>query len=152
MKPCLKHEELFNELVECNDCDIYGDDWDKPLLCKGNFMSNSQKNNEVKTGKASCLCEGVEFQTYDAAVSMKTPEGKWVCIDVCIATEVGRLWLNGVKTLNSCCGHGKMRPWVIIAPGCEVWMREHGYKHVVAPSGLKAFLLDRATKALETND
>lgn len=76
-----------------------------------------------------CSCVGVEFQNYDAAVSMKTPQGRWVAIDVCIATEIGRLWMQGVVTLGSCCGHGQMAPTVVVAPESIPKMRELGYQH-----------------------
>lgn len=74
-----------------------------------------------------CSCVGVQFQNYDATVSMKTPEGRWVAIDVCIATEIGRLWMRGVVTLGSCCGHGQMTPHVIVTAESVPKMRELGY-------------------------
>jgi hypothetical protein len=78
---------------------------------------------------AICTCEGVSFGVYSAAVSMKMADSKWVCIDVCIATEIGRLWMNGVTTINSCCGHGKLPPAVIVTDESVARMRELGYEN-----------------------
>ena len=61
---------------------------------------------QFRTKMSICHCTDVEFGSYDNQVSMLNPwTDKLVCIDVCIATEIGFLWNNGVKTLNSCCGH-----------------------------------------------
>lgn len=76
-----------------------------------------------------CSCVGVEFDSFDAAIAMKTPEGAWVPIDVCIATEIGRLWLNGIVTLGSCCGHGQMLPTVVVTLESVQRMRALGYEN-----------------------
>jgi len=41
------------------------------------------------------------------------PYGKWVGVDRCIASKVKDLRSKGIRTLASCCGHGK-------AEVCEV--------------------------------
>lgn len=64
-----------------------------------------------------CHCVDVEMGSHDNQVSMLNPfTNKWICVDTCIATYVGWLWHQGIETLNSCCGHGKVRPSVIVAP------------------------------------
>lgn len=88
-----------------------------------------------------CYCVGVEFGTYEQAVSMMAYDGKWVCIDSCIASEIAYLWHNGVRTLNSCCGHGKNHPSVIVEPDDYRKMELLGYKYRIAPSGLREYLL-----------
>ena len=88
-----------------------------------------------------CHCIGVDFGTYEQTVSMKTYDGKWVCIDLCIASEIAYLWHNGVKTLNSCCGHGKAMPSVIVDTDDYRKMDLLGYKYRLAPSGLRMYLL-----------
>lgn len=48
------------------------------------------------------------------------PDGrKTVCIDACIVKEVLELWTGGFPTLNSCCGHGKLPPSLIVQEGIE---------------------------------
>jgi hypothetical protein len=37
-----------------------------------------------------------------------------VCVDFCIAKVVIHLWGKGVVTLNSCCGHNKRSPSVVL--------------------------------------
>ncbi len=42
-----------------------------------------------------------------------------VCVDVCIADVVLHLWKSGFPTLNSCCGHGKNYPSIVIPEGTD---------------------------------
>lgn len=37
-----------------------------------------------------------------------------VCVDACIAHVVQGLWDAGIPTLNSCCGHGKEKPSIVM--------------------------------------
>lgn len=53
---------------------------------------------------------------------------KWVCIDACLATEIGWLWLKGVKTIESCCGHGKDEGYIAVQADSIPKMKELGYK------------------------
>ena len=78
--------------------------------------------------KQICHCENVDFGTYKNTVSMKTLSGKWVSIDTCIATEIGYLWHQGVETLNSCCGHKKIPPGVVVSTQSIEKMKKLGYK------------------------
>ena len=93
-----------------------------------------------------CFCNDVEFQTYENTISMKAPfplpnrEDGWVGIDTCIATEIGWLWKNDIKTINSCCGHGKKHSWVIVNKESEPFMDKH-YESYKAPSGMNCYLL-----------
>jgi hypothetical protein len=86
--------------------------------------------NKLMFGK--CHCKNVDFGSYDNQVSMKNPFGVrkdgWVCIDVCIASEIGYLWNQGIETFNSCCGHQKLEPSVIVSEDCIKKMYELGYK------------------------
>lgn len=93
-----------------------------------------------------CFCKDVEFGSHANTVSMKAPfalenrEDGWVGIDSCIASEIAWLWNNGIRTLNSCCGHRKTHSWVIVSKDSEPFMDEH-YESYVAPSGLNCYLL-----------
>ena len=53
-----------------------------------------------------------------------------VRVDKCIAQEI--LWLNshGVRTENSCCGHGQNEPAAIIRPSSSKRAKELGYNPV----------------------
>ena len=54
---------------------------------------------------------------YGDEVVLKAPfwtGKKDISIDRCIAPIIQMLWDNGIRTLNSCCGHGKVYPSVVI--------------------------------------
>lgn len=76
-----------------------------------------------------CHCENVDFGSYSNQVLMRTPLGELVGIDTCIATEIGYLWHQGVETLNSCCGHGKLLSTVVVAKESVERMKDLGYKN-----------------------
>lgn len=42
-----------------------------------------------------------------------------VCVDACISDVVLHLWKSGLPTLNSCCGHNKSEPSVVIPEECD---------------------------------
>lgn len=41
-------------------------------------------------------------------------EASSVCVDACIADQITMLWENGIWTKGCCCGHGKMKPNVVL--------------------------------------
>lgn len=86
-----------------------------------------------------CNCINVEFGTYERTVGMKCPfietNDGWVCIDICIARAIAEMWALGIKTLNSCCGHGKLEPTVIVDMKNVKHAWIHGYRMV--PEGTK---------------
>ena len=49
--------------------------------------------------------------------SVATRHG-WSC-DICLESELLKLWLDGVHTINSCCGHGDPRLASILTVGEE---------------------------------
>ncbi|MCK5022768.1 MAG: hypothetical protein KAS04_01210 [Candidatus Aenigmarchaeota archaeon] len=80
--------------------------------------------------KIKCHCKNVDFGTYENTVSMKEPyTGEWICIDTCLATLIGYLWHNGIETINSCCGHGKLQATVIVTNDSVEKMKKLGYKN-----------------------
>lgn len=42
-----------------------------------------------------------------------------VCIDACISDAISSLWERELPTLNSCCGHNRQEPSVIIPDGAD---------------------------------
>ena len=88
-----------------------------------------------------CHCENIKFGTYDNVVTMRHPSGKLVCIDTCIATEIGWLWHQGINTINSCCGHKKIPSTVIVDKKDYDKMDDLGYKFTMAPSGYREYFL-----------
>ena len=88
--------------------------------------------------REDCHCENIDFGTYANTVGMVLPfdlpemnkkKGDLVVIDTCIATEIGYLWHQGIRTLNSCCGHKKMLSSVVVTEDSIEKMLELGYKN-----------------------
>jgi hypothetical protein len=50
---------------------------------------------------------------------MTAPDGKEICIDACIADTIQHLWNSGITTLNSCCGHGRLKPSIVLGQSCD---------------------------------
>lgn len=84
-------------------------------------------NNKL-TGEYRCNCHSYNRESGEAPnVILPVPEHiraytdgrETVCIDACIADTIKYLWLRGLPTLNSCCGHNDMEPSVIIPQECE---------------------------------
>lgn len=42
-----------------------------------------------------------------------------ICVDACIAEIIKHIWAHGIMTLNSCCGHNKLEPSIILEQGCS---------------------------------
>lgn len=42
-----------------------------------------------------------------------------VCIDACIVDDIRKLWSAKVVTLNSCCGHNKVAPSIVLEDQVE---------------------------------
>jgi len=51
-----------------------------------------------------------------------------VGIDSCIASIVEALNKSGIRTIASCCGHGKIDGSIILADGRELLVRDDPYK------------------------
>ena len=86
-----------------------------------------------------CHCINIDFGTYNNTVGMILPydiddclmskkKGHTIYIDTCIASEIGYLWHQGVETLNSCCGHNKGEPTVIVKKESIPIMERLGYE------------------------
>lgn len=79
------------------------------------------------------LCGECEIGGYEGQVELVPPpflsraDGRGICIDVCLALEISRLWAHGIKTNGCCCGHGRANPFISVAHGFEGSMRDLGY-------------------------
>lgn len=96
-------------------------------LVSANATKSTPKNH-------SCGYEKCWHGTHAGNVNLVAPD--WlkesypngVCIDVCIALEITNLWNAGVKTLNSCCGHGATAASIVVADESINEMIELGYQ------------------------
>ena len=57
-------------------------------------------------------------------------DGKLQAVDSCIFILILQLNLAGIKTINSCCGHGKDYPCIVCEPGSEKRLKEFGCKAI----------------------
>jgi hypothetical protein len=57
-----------------------------------------------------------ECGSYEHQITMPI-NGKVQCIDLCISHIVAALNAGNIQTVNSCCGHGKMFPSIILEDG-----------------------------------
>lgn len=96
---------------------------------------NIQENN--KDIFKTCLCDDINMWSYGFQVSMLAPfkiynilwkEKKhlhqyredntfawsWVCIDICIASEIAILWKKWIETIECCCGHNKVIGYIVV--------------------------------------
>lgn len=79
------------------------------------------------------LCEHAEMGSYTGQVQliapphMKRKDGKGICIDICLALEVSRLWMKGITTTGCCCGHGYQPPYIGVTDRDIPAMKEMGY-------------------------
>ena len=89
----------------------------------------------------NCTCADVEIGSYGNQISVPYPSHitpppdcnqTHVCLDKCISDEVRSLWEQGIKTTGCCCGHGKLEPFIGVAPSDIPRMKSLGY--LVAPN------------------
>jgi hypothetical protein len=89
-----------------------------------------------------CQCKDVEFGSYDACVTVVLPwaGAKVRGIDSCIVPEVAGLWRLGVQTIESCCGHNRLRGYVAVREEDDSKMVELGYERDPRSNYQHAFL------------
>lgn len=63
-----------------------------------------------------CTCHGVEMGSYAGQEAVETPWGEIAGIDRCILPDVTRLWALGIRTIESCCGHGRASGYIAVRP------------------------------------
>jgi hypothetical protein len=81
----------------------------------------------------ACACVGVELGSYANVVTLFPPAELGlsrvpVTVDRYIAQEILRLWDQGIRTLNSCCGHNKAPAFIVVCAEHESRMEALGYR------------------------
>ncbi len=76
-----------------------------------------------------CGCKDIEMGSYANTVTING-----VQMDRCIAYEIEYLWMMGIKTTASCCGHNKALPIITVLEGYVFHMELMGYDHQTNPS------------------
>lgn len=91
------------------------------------------KVKTTHTTSKVCTCVNVAMGSYDNQTTLLTPwrysdgKQKQVGIDNCILNEILYLWSKEIKTLASCCGHGKGLATIVVYPEYINEMYELGY-------------------------
>lgn len=72
----------------------------------------------------------VENVVLDAGEHFEFAQKELVCVDACIVEQITMLWANAIWTENSCCGHNRINPSVVIGEGGDAvqaaaLLREH---------------------------
>ena len=89
--------------------------------------------------KSKCGCVGVEIGTYKNQQSFLSGTNRLIGIDRCLVFEIVHLWLLGIKTVMSCCGHNKVAGIISVAPEEADKMKELGYKEFETPNRRSSF-------------
>lgn len=95
---------------------------------KNIFISELNKiyeNNLCEKGKEIEFCNSSKIGQMKCCVMTNIPN---VCCDVCIAKEIEYLNSIGIKTLNSCCGHGNKDLAFVLVENAEKEMEKLGYE------------------------
>lgn len=67
-----------------------------------------------------CNCHSYNWDIGEVKpIGMITSEGEQVFIDECISRVITQLWANGIHTVNSCCGHGRLQPSIVLAQDAD---------------------------------
>ena len=87
------------------------------------------------TAQASCVhCDGEPGSTATYAGQVCMPlNGRVQCIDYCIHQIVAALNAGGIRTVGSCCGHGKMKGNILLEDGRMLTIQRSPEKVVAEP-------------------
>ena len=75
-----------------------------------------------------CSCIDIPMGSYDSQVSVYTPQGKLIGLDICLLKEITLLWSKGVETIESCCGHNKTTGYIAVTAESIPIMQAMGYQ------------------------
>lgn len=109
------------------------------------FMSIIDKHTQdQEVEHIGCACNDIVPQSqecYNQMITMKVPKTvelkyntpdqepkEYVSVDPCIAVEVHKLWLQGIRTTGCCCGHNTHKPYIGVVKEDISKMKELGYK------------------------
>lgn len=91
---------------------------------------NERLKAENEKLKNFCKCD-VEMGSYMRQITVQDPfTKKLVGIDICILQDIAELWYLGIRTMASCCGHGKIFPSIIVHDDHIQQMLKLGYDQV----------------------
>jgi len=92
-------------------------------------VEDKHLRHKLAEARDELVCQGSKLGAYKCAVKMPYgPDDGRFC-DMCLESELYELWKAGVHTVSSCCGHGRVPPYIQVLRGESVQkMHELGYK------------------------
>lgn len=73
------------------------------------------------------VCEHSKLGSYQCSIKLPFSSNVPFC-DFCLEEELYNLWKTGIHTVSSCCGHGRVPPYIQVLKGDSVKkMKELGY-------------------------
>lgn len=113
-------------------------DWLNPpagLCAVGGATNRAEKRTTPEAGttdRPSALCVDADLGSYRNQVAMYPPERLGlrgpIGVDLCLASEIAGLWARGIRTVESCCGHGKQSGYIMVRSEDREAMESLGYE------------------------
>lgn len=94
-------------------------------------VKDSYIKKELARTRDELVCQKSRLGQYKCAVKLPFgPDDGRFC-DMCLEGEIYELWKVGVHTVSSCCGHGRVPPYIQVIGGESVKkMHELGYVQI----------------------
>jgi len=101
----------------------------------------------------NCNCVGVDFGTYEFSMGIYLPwNGELATIDMCLHKDIFELWSMGVRTVESCCGHNKIRGYIAVEPEFIGQMKKMGWVEDMRTEASGMFLWPKKTYTVFDED
>ena len=125
---CLYGEDLRVGIAGFGDSTYKAiQNWNQEWYKKIQKTRMMEKLKDLKF-RARCKCVGVEMGSYRAAIPMwYDAEKRVVLIDHCLAIEINELWKRNIRTIESCCGHGKEAGYIAVDESSTPRMKIYDY-------------------------
>lgn len=112
---------------------ISKDNMDKAdvMLAYINMTDDCSVKYILAEARYELVCKNSKIGSYSC--SMRPPFSSNVSeCDYCLEDELFELWKAGIHTISSCCGHGKVPPYIQVLKGDSVKkMEELGYVEII---------------------
>lgn len=90
------------------------------------------------------MCANAAMGSYEGQLFLQDPWGRKVGIDACLAAEVATLWNHGIRTIESCCGHGVAASYIAVEEQYIGQMK--ALRYVPSPSRPPGFFFSRSSQ------
>lgn len=90
-----------------------------------------------------CECKNIEMGSYNNQVMLKSPSWSshvFICVDICLRTEIEYLWSKHISTTGCCCGHNTTTPMINVKEEYHDKMIEIGYNFTKNKFGVYCYI------------